>query len=58
MIRDNITRKQRFVLNRDINLLLTYHEKRRGEIESYEVDPQVDAQSESGDCRHGGREVA
>lgn len=37
---------------------LTYHEKRRGEIEADEVDPQVDAQSESGDRRHGGRDVA
>lgn len=37
---------------------LTYHEERRGEIEADEVDPQVDAQSESGDCCHRGREVA
>lgn len=48
-------------LNRQISVTvsqLTYHEEWCGEIEADEVDPQVDAQSESGDCCHGGREVA
>lgn len=46
--------------NKDIATVsqLTYHEEWCGEIEADEVDPQVNAQSESGDCRHGGREVA
>lgn len=37
---------------------LTYHEEWCGEIDADEVYPQIDAQSESGDRRHGGREVA
>lgn len=37
---------------------LTNHEERRRKIEAYEVDSQVDAQSESGDGRHGGRNIS